>query len=251
MKKCTTCGQVFSDENDFCLHDGTRLDVVTDGSYAPTQVISPVSTGAQRAAEARSPVVYAVLGGLGVLVVVLGALAWYLATSQQIAVPAEGKKAPDTRNEGKTATPAATAQSVPPPVDSVVAESLSQITSTDAASVIDKWEAAQNRRDFSSYRPLYSPTFRGKKTIQGKGSQEMGYSAWLADRGRSFKNLLNVVAENRSVTIEGDVAVVKFVQRFRSERHCDYGDKMINVKMFANGAKIVYEELRNAVTVQC
>ena len=79
----------------------------------------------------------------------------------------------------------------------------------------------------------------------------MGYSAWLADRGRSFKNLLNVVAENRSVTIEGDVAVVKFVQRFRSEGHCDYGDKTIHIKMFANGAKIVYEELRNAVTVPC
>ncbi len=245
MKKCTRCREVFADDNDFCLNDGTPLGVVTDASFAPTQVISPVSTGAQAKAEARSPILYAALGGLGVLVIVLGALAWYLSTAQQTAVPAEDKRVPDVRNDAKIATPTASARNEQPGGDSVVAESLPQITKDAATSIIDQWESAQNKRDFSSYKALYSPAFRGKKTIQGKGTVEMGYVAWMADRGKMSKNLLNVVAENPSTLIEGDIAVVKFVQRFRSERHCDYGDKTIHVKMFANGPKIVYEDLKN------
>lgn len=245
MKKCTTCRQIFADENDFCLDDGTPLGVVTDGSYAPTQVISPVSTGAQRAAEARSPLIYSALGGLGVLVIALGALALYLATARQDAIPAGGRTIPDARNDANMAAPTVTAQNERPAGDSVVAESLPQITKDAATSIIDQWESAQNKRDFPSYKALYSPAFRGKKTIQGKGTVEMGYVAWMADRGKMSNNLLNVVAENPSTLIEGDIAVVKFVQRFRSERHCDYGDKTIHVKMFANGPKIVYEDLKN------
>ena len=125
MKKCPNCNQIFSDDNDFCLNDGTPL--ISDNTSQPTLIVNtPASTAQPFNHAALGPST----GSSNMLYLVIGVLATTLV-------------------------------------------------------------------GIAAYAFLLRDTGSGK-------ADEMGYSAWLADRGRSFKNLLNVVAENRSVTIEGD-----------------------------------------------
>ncbi len=84
MKRCPNCNQMFSDENIFCLNDGTLLLAVSDTTQAPTISFTPESSPTllvprQTANLPRSSAggipgwLYAVLGAMAATIIALGA----------------------------------------------------------------------------------------------------------------------------------------------------------------------------------
>lgn len=81
MKRCPNCNQIFSDENIFCLDDGTSLLDVPNAGQAPTVSFTPESSPTltiprQTADTANSSGIpgwlYAVLGAMAAIIIALG-----------------------------------------------------------------------------------------------------------------------------------------------------------------------------------
>lgn len=75
MRKCPQCQQTYSDDNDFCQNDGAAL-ITVESFNAPSSLYSipqpaPVHTSVVSAKQ-TSPILYAALGGMAILVLVLG-----------------------------------------------------------------------------------------------------------------------------------------------------------------------------------
>lgn len=142
MKKCPNCGQFFSDENGFCLEDGTPLvwegpspgAVVSPSGDMPTQYIPrPLITSSVPvpAPRGNSNVLYLVIGVLATALVGLGAYMFLLGdygkqpapvnngTSQANTAPASGS--PQSPAPAGNTVNAANPVSPPPaPVPNVV-----------------------------------------------------------------------------------------------------------------------------------
>lgn len=75
MKKCPQCQQTYSDDNDFCHNDGAGLITAesfnTQSSLYSIAQPAPVPTNVVSARQ-TSPILYAALGGMAILVLVLG-----------------------------------------------------------------------------------------------------------------------------------------------------------------------------------
>jgi hypothetical protein len=86
MKQCPICFQSYDDSENFCQTDGTTLSVISteQKSYttgnAPTMVVPSFHTGQQTNSvpvKQTSPILYAALGAMGVLVLVLAGVLLY------------------------------------------------------------------------------------------------------------------------------------------------------------------------------
>jgi len=117
MKRCPNCNQIFLDDSDFCLEDGTRL-VVDSGNQAfgvsqtsgemPTQVVPLSQSAAAQPSTGSSPLLYLVIG---VLATALAAVVVYLLLLRD-----DGKKAEIAVTDAPQANSAATfAPSTPSP----------------------------------------------------------------------------------------------------------------------------------------
>lgn len=83
MKRCPNCNQMFSDENIFCLNDGTSLLDVSNSGQAPTVFLTPESSPtlfvprpAADISHSSSGIpgwLYAVLGAMAAIIIALGA----------------------------------------------------------------------------------------------------------------------------------------------------------------------------------
>lgn len=83
MKRCPNCNQLFSDENIFCLNDGTSLLDVSNTGQAPTVFLTPESSPTlfvpRPTADIRNSSngipgwLYAVLGAMAAVIITLGA----------------------------------------------------------------------------------------------------------------------------------------------------------------------------------
>ncbi len=83
MKKCPTCNQTFTDDNDFCLNDGTPL--ISDSTSQPTLIVNAPSANAQPFHHAASSpstgssnMLYLVIGVLATALVGIAAYAFLL-----------------------------------------------------------------------------------------------------------------------------------------------------------------------------
>ncbi len=82
MKKCPNCHQMFSDDNSFCLNDGTTLQYASEASQtptlfqtsdsAPTQFIPRPSVNTSNSSSGVPGWLYAVLGAMTAIIVALG-----------------------------------------------------------------------------------------------------------------------------------------------------------------------------------
>ena len=61
-----------------------------------------------------------------------------------------------------------------------------------------------------------------------------------------LKNTLSVEIQNLEILTEGETATAEFTQQFQSVNYNDAGQKILKIKMFPNGAKITYEEMKYA-----
>ncbi len=245
MKSCPRCNQTFDGATDFCVDDGTPLEV--DRSFVsadvPTQVFTPVPTKTDSRTE-TGKLIYVAVGVMATAIIALVAFLMYL--------PSDEKNRPTNQN------PALHTSLKPEWISTSQANiqtasetpSISTITETVATDLVIRWKNAQNWKSFSEYRACYAPTteFVGIKRTPTGGREQLSFNSWMNDRGRMLRNVVDVQADIRNIAIDGDTAVAVFTQKWRSVNHCDIGEKTLRIKMFADGPKIVFEELKDPVS---
>lgn len=228
MKRCPNCNQVFSDDNVFCLEDGTVLETTPGASYSgdtPTQVISPFPAAETSGKKEANKNIYAIIGVMLVVIIGLAAIVFYLMPGAKEEKKDESNTAQNSGNQSQTG-------------------GKTQITREAAQDLINRWEQAQDTRNFDAYRVCYAPQFIGIKRTKSGSETEMNYTEWINDRQKMAKNIIDVSVENLNITIEGDTAIAQFVQNWKSVNYQDTGQKTMRIKMFDDGAKIVYEDLK-------
>lgn len=248
MKRCPNCNRVYSDENNYCLTDGTAL--IPDAPEVPTLVASAPFIE-QPVPPVRPSVrpwwAYLAIGLLAVLV--SGAVVAYVksiaspanAPAQQKNDAPPGASSPAVPNGGVSQEPASKRGEAVQYPDTKP----QQLTADAVRNLLSAWERAQDTRNFATYQACYDASFVGVKT-KGSTSQNYNYSTWMADRRRMIGNAvnLNVDISGLQIRVEGDTATAEFDQYYRSLRYSDWGPKEIRVKMTPSGAKIVYEVLK-------
>ena len=163
MKRCPKCGLILTDDNDFCLEDGTRL-VINSGNQAfggfqtsgemPTQFVPrshPVTTVPP--ASGSSPILYVVIGILATALIVLGAyvlVLWDNGKQSEIVVR-DGSQANSTAspNPSTLSPPAASA---PPTISPATAEQIRR----DVTDRIIAWNAAGEAHDLDGLMRMYA-----------------------------------------------------------------------------------------------
>lgn len=224
---------------DFCVDDGTPLEYFTPFASAnvPTKVLTPFS--AQPSTRNNSSkIIYAALGAMGAIIIGLGAVLLYVSSVSRADT--------NTNENSPAAKPDSAALTQPKNSNSTAIAAMPPISAEAADELIRRWENAQDSRDFAAYRACYSPTFAGvKRTPASPGGREMKFDAWMRDRRATMARIADVQLDGISTRIDGEVAIVTFVQKWRSKNHCDIGDKEILIRMFADGPKIVSEDIRN------
>ncbi len=256
MKHCRQCNQVYSDDTlNFCLADGAAL-VLQSNTSDETIVMGPalVSTPSTPTGRGVNPT-FAYLA-IGLLALVAGGAIVALllsrspsplnANAQMLDTTSSSNANNFVRNPGK-AEPSMLAaanngggivqypDSRPPP-----------LTSDAVQNLISSWERAQNGKNFGAYQVCYDPSFSGVKTIKSGQAQNYDFQSWIADRRRMLNVAinLNVSHANLQIQVNGDTALVRFDQYYRSLRYSDWGPKEMTVKMTPSGPKIVREELK-------
>ncbi len=120
------------------------------------------------------------------------------------------------------------------------------ITNQAASDLIDRWEKAQDTRDYNAYKSCYAPEFTGIKLTKSGKKSRMNYSQWLNDRRKMLKNVESVDIQGLNIQISGDTATAEFTQNFKSKNYQDSGTKVMKIKMFSDGAQIVSEEMTSS-----
>jgi preprotein translocase subunit SecG len=118
------------------------------------------------------------------------------------------------------------------------------LTEQAVAEAVDRWQAAQNKRDFATYCSLYASNFKGVKRTTRK-TKTYGRATWLADRRQMFDKTrdMSVSVINPRIVLTDEWAEVSFDQYFRSATYNDWGPKILRLRMTASGPQIIYEEL--------
>lgn len=251
MNRCPQCNQTYSNENLFCLSDGTSL--VSDAADVPT-VIRPSPFFQQPTPPVKQGVnpLFAYLA-IGLFALVAGgAVVAYLKSDSPVPsnVSAQQKNdAPTTASSPIVQNTVTAKEPASNRNTEVVQYSDSKpqpLTAEAVRNLLAAWERAQENKSFSTYQACYDSSFVGVKSTKSGTSQTLNYRVWMADRRRMIANAvnLNVDISNLQIRVEGDTAIAEFDQYYRSLRYSDWGPKEIRIKMTPSGAKIVYEVLK-------
>ncbi len=121
------------------------------------------------------------------------------------------------------------------------------LTAENVQNLLNRWEKAQDARDFESYRSCYARSFKGVKTML-KGSQEYDYEQWIKDRRLMFGKAvgLDVDIKNLQISVDGETATAEFDQYYRSLSYSDWGRKVLKIEQTPEGAKITYELMKQS-----
>ena len=180
---------------------------------------------------------YIALGALGAGVIALGVALYFLLPTEKGAGSKHG--ANDPTNNAEHAVP------IQPLNRPVTPEALTPVlTQESVAALVERWRISQNTRDFKDYQDCFDSSFFGVKRTKTGGPQRMNFGSWMNDRRKMLPNVIEVGVSNMQISFDGDTAIVRFDQRFRSVNHADDGLKEMRVKMFPAGPKIVFEELK-------
>ena len=244
---------MFADDNVFCLNDGTVLELFNTSlsSDTPTQVFSSFPTKMVEQKDA-SKSIYAVIGAMAVVIIGLSAIVFFLMSGkndssnskQEANQTVENKQSQSEANKTQT-TPTikqnnqVMVETTPTPIQ------MPPLTDEAVRNLIDRWEKAQDAQNFRFYQSCYGQPFQGIKRVN-KSAKTYNYNSWMNDRRKMIGEAINLDIEvkNLQVFIESDTATAEFDQYYRSVKYSDYGPKIMKVKMFPDGAKIVYEELK-------
>ena len=107
-------------------------------------------------------------------------------------------------------------------------------TATEVASWLESWRTAWESKDINTYMSKYGEEFN---------SLNMNRDQW-----RDYKNKLNSQYQQISVRISRPViyadresAIVRFLQEYTSDRHTDFGEKVLYLKKQTDGYRIIGE----------
>ncbi len=242
MKSCPNCHQSFSDDYGFCLNDGTVLEAADApfGSDTPTQVLASFPPKSAPNSESNRNF-HMILGAMAVVIIGLSAIVFFLMSDTK-----DEKKTNEISN---TARPSPLAETSPNSISAGEKTPVPNLTITekDAKNLLDRWERAQDGKNFASYSACYSPQqFLGIKRTNEGARKQYTYAQWMSDRRKMLVNTIDVEVIQTQIKIENDTAVAQFFQRFRSVNYCDEGNKEVHIKMFRDGAKIIFEEMKTA-----
>lgn len=239
MKRCPICRRTFEDDDLYCLDDGNALEPLPSLTIneTPTQVVSPFRPQSTPTPPGNGGVLYFALGVLGAGVISLGVALYFL-------LPTE-KTADSKRGSGDPPNSTVNAVPVQQPDRPVMTDAVTPVlTQESVAGLVERWRISQNTRNFKGYQDCFDSSFFGIKRTKAGGPQRMNYGSWMNDRRRMLPNVIEVGVSNMQISFDGDTAVVRFDQRFRSVNHADDGLKELRVKMFPGGPRIIFEELK-------
>ncbi len=245
MRKCPRCQNTFDDDLNFCLNDGTVLETVSANDEVPT-VFIPASFVTTRAKKPSDSQIYLIIGLMTVIILSLTVFVIYLMNADtspnepetaegQNATASPGNKKVRETNINSTSTSANTS------------ELTGKISEESVRNLINKWEQAQENKNIIVYRNCYGQPFTGIKRTK-KSSSTYDYTGWMKDRSQMISKAFNLSIEIKDlqISIDEDIATVTFEQIYRSASYSDRGPKVIKVKKFPDGEKIIYEELKNS-----
>jgi Domain of unknown function (DUF4440) len=116
------------------------------------------------------------------------------------------------------------------------------ITRAQADSLLQVWLTSQNTGNFDSYAALYATKFDGIKR-SGKKTYRFNRNTWLNDRKRMFVKKMSVNALEPSVTLIGNMALIRFNQTWETKGYKDRGPKELQLALFEGAVKIIREEM--------
>lgn len=249
MKKCPRCQNTFEDDLNFCLEDGAVLEIVSANADAPTQFI-PASFITTQTKKPSDSGIYLIIGLLTVIIIALTAFVLYLmyadtspdkpetAEKQNASASPGNKNLQEVKIKGNS-----TSKNTPEPTGKISEESV--------ISLMNKWEQAQETKNIAVYKSCYGQPFTGIKRTT-KGASTYNYTGWMKDRSLMISKAANLSIEiiDLQISIEEDIATVNFEQIYRSASYSDRGPKIIKVKKFPDGEKIIYEELKYALPLK-
>ena len=232
MKRCPNCNQSFSDENSFCLSDGTPL--VSDAAEVPTvirpspvfqQPVQPVRQGVNPLFAYLAIALFALIAG--------GAIVAYLKSDSGVPSnsSAQQKNEPPTTAQQNVALNTVVTKESPSNRNVEVVQypdsKPQPLTAEAVRNLLSVWERAQENKSFANYQACYDSSFAGVKTIKNGKSQTYSYNGWMADRRRMIANAvnLNLDISNLQIRVEGDTAIAEFDQYYRSLRYSDSDPK--------------------------
>lgn len=112
----------------------------------------------------------------------------------------------------------------------------------DVKAFVERWQAAQNARDFDGYAKLYATRFMGVKRV-GTYSKRFDRKGWLADRKPMFDAGAQVeIREVELVAVGGSTRAI-FTQEFSSGTFRDVGKKELFLVAVPGGIAISKEEM--------
>lgn len=263
MKKCPNCNHFFSDDDIFCPIDGTTLEAAVSlaTNDTPTQVLSSFPTPVVPK-KSDGKYLYLITGTMAVVIIGLSAIVFYLLSGkennenknsenkQEIGQTIENKPAQKESNSAQTSqiekqTPQIEKANKQISVDNTQVQT-EPITDEAVQELINRWRQAQNSRNYNAYKACYAPQFFGIKRTRDGDETRMNYGQWMNDRRKMLENTINVAVQNPNINIERDTATAQFIQEFESVNYQDTGQKILKIKMFPDGAKIIFEEMKYA-----
>ncbi len=258
MIVCNGCGAHVSDRDARCRECGAP------NPLAPQRVV-PIppdparggETGYRPAPPPHSPTTGGTKARPAIILGFIGSsLVVALLTAVTVAWMMGPKDVPETK-AATGATPSATPQTTPArpsptstptptttPAPSPTEPARAPISQSEVSSFLDGWQDAWESSDIGSYASYYADEFVGVNYSSQTGYRTMSRAEWLADKRQKFRrsDYFSIETGPKSISYEGDVAVVTFRQTFRSDSYSDSGTKTLRLRRDASGAPRIIRE---------
>ncbi len=105
----------------------------------------------------------------------------------------------------------------------------------DLARWLDNWKAAWETKNIDAYISSYAEDFE---------SMNMNRDQWKTYKARLIKQYQTIAIRlsKPSILADRDRVVVRFLQEYTSDRHADFGEKVLFIKKVGTELKIVGEQ---------
>lgn len=130
----------------------------------------------------------------------------------------------------------------PTPSAAVTAPALSGLPEADVKAFVERWQGAQNSKDFAAYSGLYAERFMGLKRV-GSYSKRFDRAGWLADRKPMFDAGAQVKVSDVVLVAAPGATRATFTQEFTSGSFRDVGKKELFLVAAPGGISITKEEM--------
>src|SRR5215213_1946036 len=162
MKRCPVCNQVFGDENFFCLNDEIALETFQMSSPfqdTPTQILPSFPTKIVPQ-KTKNKGFYWLIGIMSLVIVALASVIYGLILKPQ-ASNSQNKEKSENTEKIIDSTDAKAGNQKPSSSENkeAVPQSISPITTEAVRNLIDRWEKAQDGRNYNAYKACYAPQF--------------------------------------------------------------------------------------------